>query len=344
MSAYLNARVSLFAARLLSPQQFDELIQCAEADVASCLAAKGLAYLMPANETKESVEQRIGATLLREISILIRPLRDEPRRFLDYWTQRYEISNLKTLIRGKLMRQRPAAIAASLVDMGDFARLPVETLLHAEDLPELLRRLMDTPYADLARIARQTVEEHQDPFMLDAMLDKRYHENLVRRAKAIDASEGRAFRKLLAGLIDRINLMWLIRYRFNYGLPPAQAYYLLIASPYQLHSQRLQQLARQASLAQVIDELPEAWRRDLAAVTTPVQAFAALEAANIALARHTLRASASALTRALAYITLRERCLRKVRAVLRGRMLGLDTQAIRHAVALEDQAALAEVA
>ncbi|MGF1643097.1 MAG: V0D/AC39 family V-type ATPase subunit [Thiotrichales bacterium] len=344
MSAYLNARVSLFAARLLSPQQFDELIRCAEADVATCLAAKGLDYLMPADETKESVEQRIGAVLLREIAVLIRPLRDEQRRFLDYWTQRYEISNLKTLIRGKLMRQRPALIAASLVDMGDFARLPVDALLHAEDLPELFRRLMETPYADLARIARDTFEEHQDPFMLDAMLDKRYHENLVNRAKALEAREGTAFRALMAGLIDRINLMWLVRYRFSYGLPPAQAYYLLVASPYQLHAQRLQQLARQASLAQLIEALPETLRRELLTVETPVQLYAALEAANIALARHTLRSSTSALTRALAYITLRERCLRRVRAVLRGRALGLDTAAIRHAVALEDQLFEAEVA
>lgn len=342
MSAYLHARVSLFAARLLTPEQFNELIDCAESDVGLCLAARGLDYLMPTDERKESVEQRIGATLLREIEILIRPLRDQERRFLDYWTRRYEISNLKTLIRGKMLRERPATIAASLIDMGSFARLPVEDLLHAEDLPELLRRMEATPYADLARIARQTFEEHQDPFMLDAMLDKRYHEGLLLRARPLEAEAGASLRELMGGMIDRINLMWLIRYRFNYGLPPAQAYYLLISSPYHLNARLMRQLAQQPSLGLLIEHLPPDWRMQLEGATTPVKVFAALEEGQIALARHTLAASRSALTRALAYISLRERCLRRVRALLRGRLLGLETPVIRHAVALEDSGMLLE--
>jgi len=38
----------------------------------------------------------------------------------------------------------------------------------------------------------------------------------------------------MANLIDRINLVWLLRYRFNYKLPPAQVYYLLVGSRYSL--------------------------------------------------------------------------------------------------------------
>lgn len=343
MSAYLNTRVSLFASRLLSPAQFAELVNCPDADVSTCLAAHGLDYLTTQRMDGVSINQRISAALLREITILIRPLRGAPRSFLEYWTRRYEISNLKTLIRGKLAHKRPAEISTSLLDAGEFTRLPIEDLLHAEDLTELLNRLEHSAYADLARSARQTVEKHKDPFMLDAMLDKCYFEGLLSLSKTVEKQEGENFRRLVGDMIDRTNLMWLVRYRFTYNLPPAQAYYLLIASSYRLPADVLKNLARQTELSRFIEALPAYWQKQLDNTADPIEVHAALEEGSIALSRRVLGHSTSAVTRAFSYVLLRERCLHRVLAVLRGRSLSLDTASINHAVALEDPAALAEV-
>ncbi|MCB1757122.1 MAG: V-type ATPase subunit [Gammaproteobacteria bacterium] len=338
ISAYLNTRVSLFAARLLTPRQFDELVDCPDAELPEWLLRHGLDTMVRNSGDDPSAEQRIGAALLREIAILARPLRGGQRGFIDDWTRRYEISNLKSLIRGKLMQQRPAEIAASMIDLGHFARLPIEQLLHVEDLPELLGALEHTVYKDLARSARQTVEMHRDPFMLDAMLDKCYYEGLIGRVRPLEMQEGEDFRSLIGDMIDRINLMWLIRFRFNYGLPPAQAYFLLVHAPYHLRSELLQGLARQPDLAALRSALPRHWRSRLDGAETPIQVFAALEEDSIVFNQRLLRHSSSAMTRVIAYIQLRERCLRRVLAVVRGRRLAMATPTIRHAVHLEEQA------
>lgn len=60
--------------------------------------------------------------------------------------------------------------------------------------------------------------------------------------------------------MDAANRVWLLRYRFNYKLPPAQVYYLLVGSRYSLPGTRLQELAGLDSLDAVIAGLPAAWQ------------------------------------------------------------------------------------
>ncbi|PJF45280.1 MAG: hypothetical protein CUN48_19690, partial [Candidatus Thermofonsia Clade 3 bacterium] len=102
---------------------------------------------------------------------------------------------------------RYTALIPRLIDMGPFARLDLEDLMHADDVAELFLRLEQSPYADIVRHARRAFEDSHDPFILDATLDRAYYEGVVRRAQPIEAEAGKPMRDLMAGLIDRINLV-----------------------------------------------------------------------------------------------------------------------------------------
>jgi V/A-type H+-transporting ATPase subunit C len=67
-------------------------------------------------------------------------------------------------------------------------------------------------------------------------------------------------------------------------------------------------------------------------VTETPQVFARMERAAAASAQQVLHPGAPAIARAFAYLLLRERDLRAVRAVLRGRLLDLPTADIRLAM------------
>src|SRR3569623_1892793 len=187
-------------------------------------------------------------------------------------------------------------------------------------------------YAGIVRRARRAFEQSHDPFSLDAALDRGYYEGLVQRAQPLEEAVGAPFRSLMANLIDRINLVWLLRYRFNYGLPPAEVYYLLVASHYALSGARLRDLAAQDSLEAVLAALPAAWQARLAGVTDVPDVFARMEHVAAEQALRVLRSRAPGIARAFAYLILRERDLRAVRAVLRGRHLGLPDDDIRLAL------------
>jgi len=139
----------------------------------------------------------------------------------------------------------------------------------------------------------------------------------------------------MAQMVDRINLVWMLRYRFNYELPAAQVYYLLVGSGYRLPGDALQRLVTQTSRQGVLDNLPESMARDVQGARTIVEVFVRLEQAARDQARRVLAAAGKPISRAFAYLILREQDLRAVRAVLRGRQLRLATANIEQAIGLE---------
>lgn len=339
MSAYLDTRVSLYAGRLWQDGQVDGLIGAPDDTVANALAHRGLPQLAASvggvagqRQDPRSLEQRIVAQILDETRVLIRPLSGAARAFLAFWTARFEMSNVKTLLRSKMAGERPAAVLERLTPMGALGRLDNRDLAHAEDVGELLRRLASGPYAGIVQHARLAFEQSGDPFSLDAALDQGYYEGLTLRARPFEKSLGPAFRQLMADLVDRVNLVWLLRYRFNYGLPPAQVYYLLVGSHYSLSSARLKQLAALDGLDAVLAALPAAWRARLSGAGDISGVHARMEHVAARRALRVLHSRAPAMTRAFAYLLLRERDLRAVRSLLRGRHLGLADGAIREAL------------
>jgi V/A-type H+-transporting ATPase subunit C len=338
MSAYLDTRVSLYSGRLWPDKALEALIGSPNGAVAEILTERGLPQLAMGydraggEQHPRSLEQRLIALILDETRVLIRPLSGDARAFLTFWTARFEMSNVKTLLRSKMTGERPAAILARLIPMGTFGRLDNQDLAHAEDVGELLRRLEAGPYAGIVRRARRAFEQSHDPFSLDAALDRGYYEGLVQCAQPLEETIGTPFRSLMANLVDRINLVWLLRYRFNYRLPPAQVYYLLVGSRYSLPSARLRELAALGSPEAVLAALPAAWQTRLSGVTEIPAVFAYMEHAAAAQALRVLRSRAPGIARAFAYLILRERDLRAVRAVLRGRHLDLPDDDIRLAL------------
>jgi V/A-type H+-transporting ATPase subunit C len=347
MSAYLNTRISLFSSRLWRDEALETLVTVPDDAVTDTLTQRGLPQLAAGFDSLaglpqdfRSLEQRIISQILDETRVLIRPLSGDARRFLTYWTARFEISNVKTLLRSKMTGERPASVLARLTPMGTFGRLNNQELAHAEDVSELLQRMESGPYASIVRHTRRAFEQSRDPFSLDATLDRSYYEGLTLRAQPLEVTVGSPFRFLMADLIDRTNLVWLLRYRFNYKLPPAQVYYLLVGSRYGLSGTRLQELAALDSLEAVLAALPAAWQAKLSGVTDIPGVFARMEYAAAEQGQRILRSSAPDIARAFAYLILRERDLRAVRAVLRGRHLGLADADIRLAL----QRTLAEAA
>ena len=256
--AYLHSRVSAMSVRLLSEDRLRSLVELAPGQEGDIFQSAALAGLHPGepSEPPSSLEQRLITLLMADFVIFVRALTGPAREFLLYLAYRFELSNLKAILRGKMTGQTVSAIRDQLVDMGPFARLPVEDLLRTDDVAEMLRRLESTPFADIAREARRIYDEHRDLFSLDAAVDRRYFAGLWKRTLKAERGRERPLRSLIGGNIDRFNLVWLLRYRFAYRLSPAEAYYLLIPANHRLDSRLLLTLSQLGSFEEVIGRLP----------------------------------------------------------------------------------------
>ncbi len=331
--AYLHARVSVLAGQLLPAGGLETLITCLPEQEAALLQNAGLA-LSDASGPEEpaALEQWLIDALVADFTVLARALSGVPRELLVYWARRFELSNLKAIIRGKMAEQPAEKIREQLLDIGAFATLPLDDLLRTEDVAELLRRLEVTPYADIARQARRIYEEQQGLFALDAAMDRRYLSGLGKRVTALDANDRRILRRLVGAILDRFNLIWLLRYRFAYNLTAAEAYYLLIPGGYRLRGAELQALAQLGSFEEVLGNLPEPLASELARASCITTVDRLLEEQIGSIADSILRYTAFNLARAFAYLVMRERDLLQLHAVLKGKRLHMKPDTIRLAL------------
>ena len=329
--AYLDARVNLYASQLLELDQINSLIERTPGEDAVELSQPGALL-----QDTDDLDQHNVNILLGELAVLVRPLSGAPRALLGYWAQRFELGNLKTIIRGKMANQPRPLIEARLQDMAAFTRLPIDELLQSDTPAELLRRLERTPYAEMASRARRLLERGEALFALDAALDRRYFAGLARLSGATDSGPRQLLRELVGSIVDRVNLVWLLRYRYAYNLPPAQAYYLLIPASHRLLPPHMQQLAQCASFEEAITSLPSPFDRIVGGARNATDVTLRLEQESWRIAANVLRFSAFNVARALAYMLLRERDLRRLRAIARGRSMRLKGSVIRSALGIAE--------
>ena len=335
--AYLNCRVSIRAEGLLPGERLEELATQPDSQVADTLRDAGffeLADELPA--APHALEQAIVADYLDDIAVLMRPLTGPARDFLSFWQHRFEIVNLKRCIRHHLANLPPATLRQDLIDIGPAAELPVDDLLRAEDADEVLRRLEGTFYSNMARHARRVYLERHTLFDLEAVLDRQYYRILFNRYNALDESDRRPLWGILGAMADQINLVWMLRYRFEFGLEPAHAFLLLIPSGQYLKRPTLLQLVQMESIAEVLQALPSAVAGRLVGAESIVAIDKGMDRYTQRVAYRALRRTSFNLARAFAYLVLRERQILKVHVALKGRALGLDQESLRIAASLPD--------
>ena len=335
---YLNARISMLADRLLPKSRLESWIDqpVEEGDAESEMLALGI-QLDELGPDAVSIEQALLSKLLEDVLIVTRPLTGPERDFLVYSLRWFELANLKVVIRGKLSGLDEREIRQQLLDISPFNTLPTEELLHTEDPAEMLRRLEDTPYADLARQARHAYDEHKDLFSVELAIDRRFFVDLQKRARAVSEDQRQAVLYMSGCTLDRFNLVWLLRYRFSYQLSPAETYYLLIPAGHTLSAQNLERFSQLGSLEEVLDALPARLKDTLAGSTSITVVENRLELQARKLAEQFLQDFRHVIARAFAYILLREMEMRQIIAVIKGKRLGFDPGLIRFATAMDEQ-------
>lgn len=327
--AYLNTRVAMMATQLLDPDTIGTLSQMQLPELAERF---NLTPLLDEQQSprirSRAIEQGLIQVLLSELQILVRPMNAAERAVVLAWGRKYALFNLKSLIRGKLHDLDQKEIRDDLFDLPPVIRLPEQELFGAENVLELLRRLEAGPYSLIARQAREIYEQRREPFALEAALDQRYYAGLVRQVMQFYDDNLQPLQHLIGAELDRIDILWLLRFRFSYQLSPSETFFQLVPSLRLLHRDRLLGLVNLDSFRRVIESLPAPLDSLLAESRTviDVQRYMGRYVAHEA--RRILRQSPSGVARALAYLMLREMDLVLLFALVQGRLLNLSSEVV----------------
>lgn len=332
-SEYLSTRLTIYASRLID---FEQLVNLIEYDLERIIVEveelTGHYYQIDSMQT-DKIENQLANRAMDDFLVLIRPFVGSERRFFYFAIRWFELANLKVLIRGKFSGTDSLKIEQELVDLGQFADLPIKKLVETDDPYEMLRLLETTPYAGIVRQARRMYEEHgHDLFLLDATIDRSFFIDLGQRARFLNDQDAKHVTRVMGGLLDRFNLLWLLRYRFSYGLSAAKSFFLLTRTGNKLYSAELMRLAKMDSVEEVVAALPEPYHKLLSNIHVISDMETVIEYYNLSLAARALNQRSNLLSRSFSYIVLREAEVRFLQALIKGKQLGFDAALIKQAV------------
>ncbi|MEA3277745.1 MAG: V-type ATPase subunit [Pseudomonadota bacterium] len=336
--AYLNTRVSVMSTRLFEPTLIASLANQSLGEIAERFGLTAILDERPTRRAKSrAIEQALLNTRLAEMTILIRPMVAAERALVLNWGRKHALANLKTLLRGKLYDLDQKEIRDNLYELPPNVRLPRrDDLFRAENVLELLRQLEQGPYSLIARQAREIYEQKREPFALEATIGQRYYAVLATLVRQFYDDSLQSLQQLVGAVLDRANLLWLLRFRFSYQLSPSETFYQLVPSFRLLDRQRLLELVNLETFERVIEALPPPLDGLLAESANQVEVQKRMASYLCGEARHVLRHSRSGTARALAYLILRERDLSLLFALIQGKLLELPTHTVDIAAELAE--------
>lgn len=326
VKSYLSTRLAILSEQLIDPAHCATVISYELEEILSHFQCR-----LDAENDLYSLHNRLIGRALEDFSMLFRPFGGEEKDLLNFAVHWYELSNLKTLIRGKFTGKSNHEISNELLDLASFAILPLEKLLTADDPHEMMRMLETTAYASIVRQARRIYEEEHNLFSLDAAIDRLFFNGVAQRIRFLKLEDRQPLSELFGTLMDRINLLWLIRYRFSYNLTAAQSYYLLVTTGKKMHAGNLMQLAKIETLDELITHLPAPLNQLLENLNSLIAIENTMEKYVWSAASQTLKHSNSVLARVFAYVLLREAEIKLAHSIIKGKQLGLDLDLIKQA-------------
>ncbi len=167
-----------------------------------------------------ALQRRLTATLAEETHAAATFAWGATRSLLVAYGRRFELANLKTVLRAR-HHEVPWERGAAFLTPLRHTRLPWRALFEAPTTEAVARRLEGTPFGPPLLTV---LEQHGDaaPFRFEVALDLAYFQDLVRRIERLGGRDGRRARTFVGDWIEVENLSWAFRYRRLAGLTPEE--------------------------------------------------------------------------------------------------------------------------
>lgn len=214
---YTNARIRGARSRLLSQVFLDDLMsskdmgaviqKLMETEYGPELESRIL-HGRTANQIDEALKDNMTATFRRVLGFA----NDEAQRLIVTLLGRWDVFNIKTIIRGKHMNLPAEEISDSLITVAQLTPFDAEELVRQPTI----RALVDTlgtwglPFAVPLREVLPEYEEEHDLSLLELRLDRYYYEWAAKRLKG-RRTNSRIAREFLTIQVDTMNLLTVLR-------------------------------------------------------------------------------------------------------------------------------------
>ena len=230
------------------------------------LGVRNLAELMstvaPGEEFRShrDFERWLVARHVAELRELSSHLKSPARDATDAFLRRYQVENLKVILRGWAQHSSAEEIQPYLAQLPQEMSLPVRELLGAAGLNGFLERIPARILERRARPALARFSDAKSTFFVEAALDRAWLAELLQAAGRLKGPARAATLHLVGLEADQYQAMLVVRSRVNYDIPAEELREFLLTGPWtKITLSTLMELAAGRLAAEMIAKL-KTWR------------------------------------------------------------------------------------
>ncbi len=235
--AFINAKVRAKLGQFLSQKQIAQMKTADSLDgVYDVLRNTVYSDIFEKIDASYNIKDVELLLLKREIASyfeLLKYAKGNIREIIFTLLSKYEVENLKLLLR--LWHKKGEAFEEKLIYREKICHyIPIEKILKAENIEEIILLLEKTPYKKPIWDMRDRYKLQNLPFFLEVALDIDFYRRLWEKIDRLSGADRKIAAKLTGIEIDIQNINWVLRFKHYYNLPIAEIMNYLIPNGFQV--------------------------------------------------------------------------------------------------------------
>ncbi len=184
---------------------------------------------------------------------LVHYFTDEHRKLFKMLFMRYEVENLKLLLRAIYRNENIERITNELMVSALFSKIDYEDIGRSKTVEELVLSLKDTPYY---RVLIPYINENPNRLMfyMEMNLDRIYFKLLGEQIKRLSGDDREPMLELLGRNTDILNIQWIYRGLKFYKLSPEELFNYCLGNGY-MKFKKLKEFCYSKNEDEFIDQL-----------------------------------------------------------------------------------------
>lgn len=219
--AYPNAKIRAMKGYLLSIEDFRALLNAETyEELLRVLHTTNYADALSKSASPEIsipvLTNIVYSSLFMDYKKTIRAISDDLRAFFILLYHKYELINLKTILRGICGNIAPEQVIPLLLPTEHHTLFSKEKLLEFRDVHDIVNHLQGSFFHYPLNLALRRFDEEQEFFPLEMALDLHYYQTLWDSMKKLPEQEQRIVWRILGIYVDILNIAWILRFKEQY--------------------------------------------------------------------------------------------------------------------------------
>lgn len=260
----VNSKVKALKGKMLKNNQYLELLQSKDFKSSLRILKENTSYgeLLKTYEIDKLHRGELELILNKHYMEIYRKFinyfHGEYRKFIKLLFLRWEIEDLKIIIRGKYIGRSKEEIEKFLIAKSSLNTIDYSYLTSSKDLEELVNRLKGSIYYNGLKNLIKDVDK-KGLFRVETELDFIYFSSIRKQLKHLDKENKEVVYEIIGLEADLLNLSWIYRGKKFFNIPPEELFNYTIYDGYKLSKESLRKLCYVTTLEEfhnIIENTP----------------------------------------------------------------------------------------